>query len=95
MDTINTRWFSIPISTDVEGKKFTKGPSVYDMTAPVFSDNNETIANLISRERENKCKDYESLPDTAITAKKDGNRVLMINKFSFSGYLQSGILKEK
>lgn len=75
-------------------KKFTKKSSVYDMIEPMFSDNNGTIVSLISQELENMCKDYESLPDTVITALKDGNRVLMINKFNFSAYVQSGILNE-
>lgn len=72
-----------PFNNNSGCRKFTKSSSVFDMIEPRFSDNKGTIVSLISQELENRCRDYESLPDTIKNALDDGNRILLINRFHF------------
>lgn len=70
-----------PLKNQCGGRKFTDASSVYDMIEPIFSDGKGTLFNLISWELKDRCRDYESLPDTVKNALDNGNRVLLIHKF--------------
>lgn len=72
-----------PFNNQCGCRKFTGSSSVYDMIEPMFSDNKGSVASLISKELENRCRDYNSLPDTIRNAIDAGNRVLLVNKFRF------------
>lgn len=70
-----------PLKNQCGGRKFTDASSVYDMIEPIFSDGKGTLFSLISWELKDRCRDYESLPDTVKNALDNGNRVLLIHKF--------------
>lgn len=70
-----------PLKNQCGGRKFTDASSVYDMIEPIFSDGKGTLFSLISWELKDRCRDYESLPDTIKNALDNGNRVLLIHKF--------------
>ncbi len=72
-----------PFNNKCGCRKFTSTSSVYDIIEPMFSDNKGTITSLISPELKDRCRDYESLPDTIKNALSTGNRVLLVNKFRF------------
>lgn len=70
-----------PFNNQCGSRKFTKSSSIYDMIEPMFSDSKGTVVSLICGELENRCRDYNSLPDTVKNALNAGNKVLLINKF--------------
>lgn len=70
-----------PFTNKCGAKKFTKSSSVFDMIEPMYSDGKGTIVSLLSHGLGERCRDYESLPDTVKNALEDGNRILLVNKF--------------